>query len=318
MFAELPDELKLRITAQLKSGDGLGQVCKNVLCADIAQEISQMNNTLRADSLGFGTAQLSDLQTDVLSRYLLAEAYNPRSFGHVEKNRERSFIYYQSIANKVDTPEVWLRMGQMLWEQERYCDAYYALDAATTGTMKLIADVNPYERAARWLQNRAFLEKAASQEPDDFKATRMLEKYIYRLDGSLHRSETFDEAQIHLRKIRKQNLSESTDALSTFSAIDNLTHNRQEQGKFIRTLESNLAAFEIINISANSITRNKLLSDIVKDTTILSGLSELGLCENHNILLETAKSVIKKESNSSQNESVQEIKPDNRQSYKLH
>ena len=145
---EIPESIKETITTWLKTPGGLTQLFDATPDGTNDQELAILVERL---SSGAGYAQhfqnLSTIQNEVIATYLLAETYNPRSYAHLCKNSERSFGYYAAIANVINTPEVWVRMGQMQWGTGNYRDAYHSFDAATEGTMKLTNGINVKDTA---------------------------------------------------------------------------------------------------------------------------------------------------------------------------
>lgn len=299
-FSELPDYVREKITEWLKTPKGLSQVFTHTPDGtDDREHDSLMIRLVTSEDTRHIFRDLSPIQTYTIASYLLAEAYNPRSYAHLSKNPERSFEYYSAIAAVVDTPEVWVRMGQMQWDSGNYKDAYYAFDAATSGETKLLTGVNVHASAAHWLCNRAFLESAAAQERNDYRAALMLERYIYRLDGSLRKSETFEEAEYHLRKIRQGKTPDPSIELQIFGGIELLKNNPAEQAIFIRDLESHISTFEIMKPLPNdSLNKGAVRNGLIRDSKILESLNNLGQCIEHSPYIKSIQELVSSESDS--------------------
>ncbi|HFE3443017.1 TPA: hypothetical protein ACF3I9_004484 [Klebsiella aerogenes] len=293
-FIELPEKIKEKITEWLKSQRGLSQLFLHApIGTDDREHDSMMLRLVSDKDMGETFQNLPPIQTSVVASYLLAEAYNPRSYAHVGKNPERSFEYYADIARVVDTPEVWLRMGQMHWDQRNYKDAYYSFDAATSGQTKLLSGVNVHETAAHWLRNRAFLESAAAQETNDYRAAKMLERYIYRLDGSLRQSETFEEAEYHLKKIRQGKTPDPSIELQVFGGVELLKNSPVEQAIFFRELEAHIATFEIMApLPDASLNKETLKNGLVRDGRIIEQLNKMGLCNDKSAYIEKIQNLV--------------------------
>lgn len=120
-FIEPPEKVKEKLTEWLKTQSGLSQLFLHTpIGTDVQEHDSMMLRLVSDEDAGEMFHNLRPIQTSVVASYLLAEAYNPRSYAHVGKKPERSFEYYADIARVVDSPEVLLRMGQMHWDQRNH------------------------------------------------------------------------------------------------------------------------------------------------------------------------------------------------------
>ena len=137
----------------------------------------------------------------------------------------------------------------------------------------------------------------------------MLERHIYRLDGSLRRSETFDEADLHLRKIRDEITPDRRIELQVFSGVELLLNNPNELRGFIRDFDANISSLEILNeLNGNTKQKGILHSLITRDLAISSQLSLMNKGFDNVALIEKANRLIMSIQNKNPEAEIQSVK----------